>query len=143
MKKEIIVRLTKYILDIMFFGGILITATLPWSIKFLAKYLPHLEIFYIEALIIYFILGIMAIIILRELQKIFKTVWNKNCFVTENVVSLNKMSRWSFLVAIMSVVRILVYFTTAMVVVVLVFIVAGLFSKVLACVFEEAIGYKE
>lgn len=43
----------------------------------------------------------------------------------------------------MSVVRSIVYMTVAMAVVILVFIIAGLFSKVLACVFEEAVRYKE
>ena len=33
--------------------------------------------------------------------------------------------------------------TVAMGVVILVFVIAGLFSKVLACVFEQAVQYKE
>jgi len=40
-------------------------------------------------------------------------------------------------------VRCIVYVTMAMLVVILVFIIAGLFSKVLSFVFEEAVGYKE
>jgi len=43
----------------------------------------------------------------------------------------------------MSLVRTFVYMTIAMCVVILVFIIAGLFSLVLSFVFEEAIGYKE
>jgi len=43
----------------------------------------------------------------------------------------------------MSAVRCVVYLTIAMLVIILVFIIAGMFSKVLAMVFEEAVRYKE
>ena len=33
MKKETIVKITKYLLDFMFFAGILVTLTLPLSVK--------------------------------------------------------------------------------------------------------------
>lgn len=39
--------------------------------------------------------------------------------------------------------RCVVYLTIAMLVIILVFIIAGMFSKVLAMVFEEAVRYKE
>ena len=143
MKKETLIKLTKYFLDFMFWGGIVISATLPLSIRILGKYIEHIQIHYGEMVIIYFVLGIAAVVILRELRKIFKTVVNKNCFVQENVQSLNKMFKWSFFIVLMSIVRTLVFYTVAMLVVILVFVIAGLFSKVLAYVFEEAIGYKE
>ena len=63
--------------------------------------------------------------------------------MTENVVSLQKMGNWSFFIAVMSIVRSIVYLTIAMSVVIFVFIIAGLFSKVLAYVFEEAVQYKQ
>ena len=61
----------------------------------------------------------------------------------ENVASLRKMGNWSFFIALMSAVRSVVYLTIAMGVVIFVFVIAGLFSKVLAYVFEEAVRYKE
>lgn len=143
MKKETLIKLTKYFLDFMFFGGIALTASLPISLRILGKYLARVEEHYGEVLLIYFVLGIAAVVIIRELRKIFKTVLDKDCFVRENVVSLNKMGDWSFFIVLMSIVRSIVYFTMAMAVVILVFTIAGLFSKVLAFVFEEAVGYKE
>ncbi len=143
MKKETFIKLTKYILDFMFFGGIVVTITLPFSIKFLEQYIERMQGHYGEIVIIYFVLGIAAIKIIWELRKIFKTVIDKNCFVQENVVSLDKMFKWSFFIVLMSIVRSVVYLTSAMGVVILVFTIAGLFSKVLAFVFEEAVGYKE
>lgn len=134
---------TKYLLDVMFFSGILVTITLPVSIKVIGTCFPHLIEHYEESVVIYFVLGVAAVVLLRELRKIFKTVLDNNCFVQENVISLRKMGNWSFFIALMSVVRSIVYVTIAMAVVVFVFIIAGLFSKVLACVFEEAVRYKQ
>ena len=143
MKKETIIKLTKYILDFMFFGGIVVTVTLPFSIKFLEQYIERMQGHYGEIVIIYFVLGIAAVKIIWELRKIFKTVIDKDCFVQENVVSLDKMCKWSFFIVLMSIVRSVVFVTIAMGVVILVFTIAGLFSKVLSFVFEEAVGYKE
>lgn len=143
MKKDTLIKYTKYFLDFMYYSGFVVTATLPISLKWLGRYLETVRDHYGEAVLIYFVLGIAAIVILRELRKIFKTVIDKNCFVHENVVSLDKMCKWSFFIVIMSIVRTLVYTTIAMLVVILVFTIAGLFSKVLSFVFEEAVGYKE
>lgn len=143
MKKETLIKLTKYLLDFMFFGGIVLTATLPVTLKMLGAFSENFHLHYGELVLIYVVLGIAAVVILRELRKIFKTVVNKDCFVRENVVSLDKMCKWSFFIVFMSVVRTIVFVTPAMLVVILVFIIAGLFSKVLSFVFEEAVGYKE
>lgn len=143
MKKETMVKGTKYLLDFMFIGGIVVTATLPLSLKWIGGYIPHVAENYKEAVVIYFVLGIAALVIIRELRKMFRTVLNKDCFVYENVVSLKKMGKWSFFIVLMSLVRSFVYMTIAMAVVILVFVIAGLFSWVLSFVFEEAVGFKE
>ena len=134
---------TKYLLDFMFYTGVLVTASLPWSIKWIGEQLPFLVRYYEETVIVYFVLGIAAEKLLWELRKIFRTVLEENCFVQENVVSLGKMGNWSFFIVLMSVVRSIVYMTVAMYVVILVFVIAGLFSKVLAYVFEEAVCCKQ
>lgn len=134
---------TKYLLDFMFYAGIVVTVTLPVSVKLIGQQLPYMIEHYEETVIIYFVLGVSASVLLRELRKIFKTVLEENCFVAENVVSLQKMGNWSFFIAVMSIVRSIVYWTIAMSVVIFVFMIAGLFSKVLAYVFEEAVQYKQ
>lgn len=143
MKKEVLTKWTKILLDFMFYFGIAVTATLPVSIKWIGKYVECVAERYGEIVMIYFVLGVAALVIVQELRKIFRTVLREDCFVRENVASLRKMGNWSFFIALMAVVRSLVYLTIALLVIILVFIVAGLFSKVLACVFEEAVTYKE
>ena len=142
-KKWTWIRGTKYLLDLMFYSGIVVTVTLPFTVRWIGEQLPYLIRHYEETVIIYFVLGVSAEKLLWELRKIFRTVLAENCFVKENVVSLQKMGNWSFFIALMAGVRSIVYMTIAMGVVIFVFVIAGLFSKVLSFVFEQAVEYKE
>lgn len=145
MKKEIVVIITKYLLDFMYFAGMIVTVSLPWSIKWLGEFFEYENYLekYREVVILYFILGILAILIIGELRKIFRTVLADDCFVKENVISLQRMGTYSFIIAAFCFVRTLVYLTVAMPTLLLVFMIAGLFSKVLACVFDKAVEYKQ
>lgn len=144
MKKETVVKITKYLLEVLYFGGIITTISLPWSVKWVAS-IFQIEGFiekYNEIVISYFILGIMAILILGELRKMFRTVIADDCFVQANVVSLQRMGTYSFIIAAICFIRAFLLLTITMIVFVLVFLVAGLFSKVLAFVFDKAVNYK-
>ncbi len=141
--KDKITVFTKIILDIMFYGGILVTLSLPYTIHLIGGYLENYKEHYAELVVIYFILGILALFIIRELRKMFKTVLKDDCFVKENVLSLQKMSVYSFFIVMVSIIRTIVYLTPAMLVVILVFSIAGLFSRVLSMVFDRAIDYKQ
>lgn len=143
MEKETLIKLTKYLLDFMFFAGIVVTALMPIVVKIVSARSKNLHDNYLAGVIIYFVLGVTAVVILGELRRMFKTVINKDCFVRENVTSLDKMFKCSFFIVLMSVVRSIMYLTPAILVIIVVFTIAGLFSKVLSFVFEEAVGYKE
>ncbi len=143
MNKDTVIRITKYLVDFMFAGGILVTLTLPLSVRWIGKYLARVEESYGEIVTIYFVLGILALAIVWELRKMFKTVLAKECFVRGNVASLKHMSYYSGLIVLMSIVRSIVHTTVAMLVIILVFVLAGLFCQVLAQIFDEAIQYKE
>ena len=125
-----VTKITKGILDFMFYAGILVCLTLPVSLRFVGAYFPHYAIFYI------------AILIIWELRSMFRTVLNGDCFVKENVRSLKRMGNDSFCIAAVSAVRLLIVITPATLVIILVFIIAGLFSKVLSNVFDQAVTYK-
>lgn len=142
--KTSITKITKIILDIMFFGGIIVTVTLPLSLKVYGEYMdPQMEryLWYMVAVLAF--CGVFALMIVWELKKIFKTVLEDNCFVRTNVTSLNRMGNYSFVIAAVMLIRcLLLYVTLAALAMVLVFIIAGLFSKVLAQVFDRAVTYK-
>ena len=140
--KDSLTRFTKLILDFMYFSGIAVTATLPFSVKFLGRYIPFYETYYYQQLIIFFIAGILAVLIIGELRKMFRSVLADDCFIKENVVSLQRMGTYSLLISLLCVIRACIHFTLAIGVVILVFIIAGLFSKVLSSVFDKAVTYK-
>ena len=145
MKDETVIKLMKHLLDFMYYAGMVVTVTLTWSVRWIADYWGY-EAFhtqYKEVVVIYTILGLLAILIIGELRKMFRTVLNNDAFVMENVFSLKRMGTYSFLIAAICFIRMALYLTVAMLTLILVFIIAGLFSKVLAFVFEKAIQFKE
>ena len=71
-------------------------------------------------------------LIIRELRSMFRTVLASDCFVEKNVTSLKRMSVYSFCIAGLTVIRLFLAMTPAAMVEVLVFLIAGLFSRVLA-----------
>lgn len=146
-------KFTKKILDFMFYAGIAACLTLPLSMKFTGKYFPVYEYYYIPMVILFFIAGSFAVLIIRELRRMFGTVLKEDCFVEENVESLKKMGTYSFCIAAVVIIRVLIVIqpdnlgyaivvSPASLVIILVFIIAGLFSKVLAGVFNQAVQYK-
>jgi Protein of unknown function (DUF2975) len=140
--KDKITVLTKLVLDVMFYGGIFICITLPISIKFYGEYNSYFAENYIELCILFFFSGIFAVLIIWELRKMFKSVIKDDCFIRGNVISLKRMGNYSFIISLISCLRLFLYLTPAVLVIILVFIIAGLFSKVLSMVFDKAVTYK-
>lgn len=140
--KDKITIFTKILLDFMFYSGILVCLSLPISIKFYGRYNSYFADNYVELCIIFFLSGLFAVLIILELRRMFRSVINDDCFVQENVISLKRMGTYSFAIAAITCFRILLYLTPAVFVIILVFIIAGLFSKVLSRVFDKAVAYK-
>ncbi|WP_099468913.1 DUF2975 domain-containing protein [Konateibacter massiliensis] len=140
--KDKITILTKLLLDAMFFGGMFVCVTLPISIKFYGNYNKYFAENYIELCILFFLSGIFAVLIIWELRKMFQSVLKDDCFTRANVISLKRMGSYSFSIAFITCFRLFLYLTPAVLVVILVFIIAGLFSKVLSLVFDKAVTYK-
>ena len=144
MKENKIAGATKVLLDIMYFVGMVVTLTLPVSFKWYGTVInPYFGEYYIWMVLIFMTAGVFAVLILRELRKMFRTVLADDCFVKENVKSLNRMGIYSFAIMAVMLCRIPLYFTPAVFIIVVVFLIAGLFSRVLAIVFDKAVQYKE
>ncbi len=141
--KDHLTLFTKYMLDFMFYAGIIVTLTLPLSISFYGKYNSYFARYKWELVLLFFLSGTYAVLIIRELRKIFRTVLDNNCFLFQNVHSLHRMGNYSFGIVLVTFVRLFLYLTPAVFVILLTFTIAGLFSKVLAQVFAQAVSYKE
>lgn len=141
--KDRLTLFTKFLLDFMFYAGIVVIITLPLSFKFYGRFNTYFVENYYSLCVIFFLSGIFAVLILQQLRKMFGTVLNDDCFVRENVASLEKMSIYSFFIAVITACRLFIYLTPAVIIIILVFVIAGLFSKVLAGVFDKAVTYKQ
>ncbi|MCI6918956.1 MAG: DUF2975 domain-containing protein [Lachnospiraceae bacterium] len=133
---------TKWLLDFMYYAGILITVLVPAILYCYGKYDPYFSVHLLSLSIIFMLSGILAVLIIRELRKMFRSVLNDDCFIRENVQSLNRMGTYSFLIVLITCCRLFLYLTPAVLVIILTFLIAGLFSKVLSQVFDRAVTYK-
>lgn len=141
--KDKLTLFTKFLLDFMFYAGIVVIVTLPLSFKFYGRFNTYFAENYYSLCVIFFLSGIFAVLILQQLRRMFGTVLNDDCFVRENVASLEKMSIYSFFIAVITACRLFIYLTPAVFIIILVFVIAGLFSKVLSGVFDKAVTYKQ
>ena len=144
MKENRLISFTRYLLDIMFFSGILVVVTLPWTLNLAGRYYSE-EIGrqYWPMLIIFGVSGICGLIIVFQLRKMIRTVIQKNCFVDNNIKSLKIMGKVSLCISVLFLVKVFILPTPATFIIILTFFIAGLFSHVLGLVFEEAVRYKE
>ena len=133
---------TKILLDFLYYTGIIVIIFVPFIItkygnynSYFAQNIPQLSVIFILS-------GIFAVLIIHELRKMFRSVLTDNCFIPENVTSLKRMGTYSFLIALITCCRLYLYVTPAVIIVILVFVIAGLFSKVLSHVFDKAVTYK-
>lgn len=137
------VLVSKCLLNVMLFSGIPVTALIPLFFKWYSKINDYYATYYWPQVIMFMISGIFSCLIVYELRKMIRTVEEDNCFIIGNVKSLRKMGGYSFVIAGVSCCRLALYATPAVLVVIIVFVIAGLFSKVLAGVFDRAVAYKE
>ena len=142
MRQSRLISFTKYFLDFMFFSGILVEVSLPFSLKMLGEYYwKEMAEQYWPMLIIFGLSGICGLIIVYQLRKMMKTVVKRECFVDNNTKST--MGKVSFVITVLFIVKCILLPTPASFVIVLTFFIAGVFSHVLSLVFEEAVRFKE
>ena len=135
--------LTKILVDVMFFGGILVCLIIPYITSFLSRYYGYkpLKLWVFDLVLT--TSGLAALYFVFQLKMIFKTLIGGNPFVLENVTCLRKMSICCFLIAIVFFLRAFFYFTFEVAAIILIFIVGGLFCLTLKDVFKQSISFKE
>ncbi|MCI8981949.1 MAG: DUF2975 domain-containing protein [Hungatella sp.] len=143
MERQRLTLFTKNLLDFMFFAGILMTAAVPAVFSWVSRYIIAFRVHYLPLTVLYFLSGILCLMIIWQLRLMFATVLEGDPFVDSNILSLKKMGRCSFLTSFLSVIRLPFSPTPATVFLVIVFFIAGLFSLVLSQVFSRAVEYKK
>ena len=142
-KNSFVHYLTKVLVDIMFYGGILCCIALPFMMPTLANYFGYRSAVVVPLTVVLFTSGLCSIFILWQLKAMFKTLLNGNPFVGANISCLRKCSVASFLIAIIYIVKTVFMFSIMTSVVVIIFSLLGLFCLTLKDVFKQAVAYKE
>ncbi len=139
-----IASFVKILLDIIFISGIGVLISLPVSVKWYLMRIYGMReqnnYYYLVALLA--VTGFFALGILREIRKIFMTLNGRDPFVVQNVKSLNRMGIFSFVIAFFYVMKIFILNSFFTIVICMVFVIAGLFSIILAEVFRQAVEVK-
>ena len=137
--------ITKVLVDIMFYGGIVCVALVPWLTKYLCLLLDKAcagRFYYIAAAIL-FSSGICAVYILYNLKQMFQTLLGGNPFVEKNISAFRRMALACGAISLIFIVKCFLLFSLATVIIVLVFVIGALFCLTLKDIFKQAIYYKE
>ena len=143
-KPSIVHRMTKVLVDIMFFGGSLSLIVTPFVMPHVLTYLGYLKKTHTAYSIIIISSGLCALCIVWQLKTMFKTLLGGNPFVEKNVNCLRICSVASFLIAIIYIIKVcILLLTPSSLIIVIIFSLLGLFCLTLKDVFKQAIAYKE
>jgi len=134
---------TKITVDIMFFGGIVSCAVLPFALPWLMRLTGVSMQFRWHYTIILLSAGVCAVYIMYQLKRMFKTLVSGNPFVSQNVSCLRKCAVASAVIAGIFLVRLIMWFTIAASIIALVFFILSLFCLTLKDLFKQAVIYKE
>ncbi|MBO5196905.1 MAG: DUF2975 domain-containing protein [Lachnospiraceae bacterium] len=143
MKLTRLARFTGCFVNLGFYLGILICAAVPLIIWKAGDWFPIFRDYYWPMVIIFLLSGILGVLIFYELKKIFGTLAARDPFVEANVLSLRRMGAYSFSICVVTAARLFFNITVTMLILILVFFIAGLFSLVLSQVFTQAVLYKQ
>lgn len=136
--------IVKRLIDLIFLGGIAIILGLPFILKWYMELLRENAVdLYPFLLPFLYITGILALILVNELRKVFKTLNRLDPFRMDNVKSFKIMSVCCFTIAFAYLVKILIFNSFLTIILCMVFIIAGLFLLIFSEVFRQAAIVKE
>ena len=142
-KNSFVHYLTKVLVDVMFYGGILGCIALPFIMPSVAVFLGYAQDIVVPYTVILILSGLCSLYILWQLKAMFKTLLGGNPFTEPNISCLRRCSVASFLIATIYLVKISIWFTIASSIIVIIFSLLGLFCLTLKDVFKQAVAYKE
>lgn len=141
-EKSIVHHIAKWVIEIMFYCGIVCTVLVPFTIGNLIKYFsysPQCEAVYRITLTL---AGVCAVYILFNIKKMYKTLLDGSPFVDENVTAFRRMAVAAALICVIFVAQSILAFTVGSVTIALIFAIACLFCLTLKDLFKQAINYK-
>ena len=141
-EKSIVHHIAKWVIDIMFYCGIVCTLLVPFTIGGLLKYFsysPQSEAVYRVTLTL---AGACAVYILFNIKGMYKTLLDGSPCVDEHVAAFRRMAVAAALVCVIFIVQVILAFTVGSLVIAMIFAIACLFCLTLKDLFKQAINYK-
>lgn len=138
-------RMLSYLMVVLMGVALISLIGLPWIVKEYINYVyayTRNEFVSNYFLTILYICGLLALIVLYELRRIFNTCIAATPFIHRNVVSLKRIGYASLVIGMVFISKAILFNTFLTLIVIFVFLLAALFCFVLADVFEEAVTYK-
>lgn len=136
--------IVKYFLDLTFFGGIAIIVVLPFLLRwYMNLFRGRISEKYWFLLPFFYLTGLLALSLVYELRRIFRTFNKRDPFLMQNAKSLKNMALSAFAIAFLYVVKMVFFNSFLTVILTMVFIIGGLFALILAEVFRQAAVVKE
>lgn len=136
--------IVKYLLDLVFAGGLAILIGLPFILNwYLDQFRTYVNEKYWFLLPFLYLTGILALVILFELRAVFKTFNKMDPFTMRNVKSFKRMAICSLVIALLYVVKIAFFNSFLTIILAMVFVIAGLFALIIGEVFRQAVIVKE
>ena len=142
-KISFIHRVTKLLVDLMFYGGIVTCIVFPFILPWVAERYAFSIAWTRPSVAVVMAAGVCAVYILFQLKLMFKTLIGKEPFVHQNVSCFRKCGVASFVISLLFVVRAFIWFTFGSAIIVVIFAMLGLFSLTMKDVFKQAVFYKE
>ena len=103
MRNMKLAKFTKGILDFMFYSGLLVCLTLPFSLKVIGRYIPNYETYYVPMMALLFLSGVFAVLIILELRNMFFHCLEGRLLLWRKMLrSLRRMGTYSFCIAALS-----------------------------------------
>lgn len=134
-----ILKLTKFLVDLVLFGGGILFVGLPYLVNL---YLNKFNFYRIESysflLVFLYITGAVVLYMVYEIRNILTSIKNAHPFTLDNVKSFKNICCCAGVTSIGYLVKIFMYNSIFTIIIFMVFIIVALFSLVLSHVFKQA-----
>ncbi len=149
LDKNGISGLIEKMLFIILIGGILIMATLPFTLKYILQFnfkvdfIDTTSFWYIFIIIFLEVSGIFAALIIYTTLMLFKNINNDNPFDGKSYNYLRKISIFCLIEGFLYFIKVLLFNSIFTMVIFMIFIILWLLILVLAELFKKAKDYKD
>lgn len=132
------------ILYIIFLGGVIVFATLPFSLKWFLEFKNIFEInYFVKILSLLYTSGTLALVIVFKTITLFKNINNKEPFIPQNAKILLTIGWCSLAIALLYLIFFPMIKSVFMTIIFMTFTIFGFMSIVFSELVHKAIKYKE